>query len=98
MNGVATEHPAHQLHVGSASPLDECTVMNVGIQDEWCGDGTSCPPAARGKRLAADSLPAGQPRLNQPAQAAHQGKFLFHKIFFFPLLANDIKSRTVKTY
>jgi hypothetical protein len=21
MNGVVTEHPAHQLHVGSASPL-----------------------------------------------------------------------------
>ncbi len=78
--------------------MDESTVMNVGIQDERCGDRTSCSSAARGKRLAADSLPARQPRLHQPAQAAHQGKFPFHKIFFFPLLANDIKSRTVKTY
>jgi hypothetical protein len=52
MNGVVTEHPAHQLQVGSASPLDECNVMNVGIQDKRCGNGTSCSSAARGKRLA----------------------------------------------
>jgi hypothetical protein len=34
-------------HLGSAT-----LVMNVGIQDERCGDGTSCSSAAFGKCLA----------------------------------------------